>query len=285
MGAEIIIKVIEELKSSFTVKELCSLLGIPRSTYYRWKKREETAKDEIELAIILVCQKHKLRYGYRRVTAAVRKMFKRNINHKRVLRIMRKNSLLSKARKKKQVFLSGKEHVVSPNLIQRDFKATQPNQKWYTDISYLPFGNQTLYFSSIIDGFNNEIISYKVSTNQDISLALDLLEDACKKRNPDGTILHSDQGSIYTSKRFQLAAKEKGIVTSMSRKGNCHDNAAIESFHSQLKTEGFYSQNVVSTTNDIVLEIVDNYIHYYNHERIQEKLNYLSPVEYRQQVS
>jgi putative transposase len=199
---------------------------------------------------------------------------------------MRVNQLLSKSRKKKkQVFPSGHEHVVAPNLIQRHFRADKPNQKWFTDVSYLPFGNQMLYFSSIIDGFNNEVISFRISTKQDIHLALGTLEDACKKWNPKGTILHSDQGGIYTSKRFQLAAKEKAIITSMSRKGNCHDNASIESFHSQLKTEGFYSQNISSTSNEIVLEIVRDYIHYYNHKRIQEKLGYLSPVEYRQQTA
>jgi transposase InsO family protein len=110
------------------------------------------------------------------------------------------------------------------------------------------------------------------------------LEDACQKRDVSGIILHSDQGGVYTFKEFQRRAKEKGILTSMSRKGNCHDNALIESFHSQLKVEGFYSQSCLKTTNSIVLEMVKDYIHYYNHERIQENLNYLSPLDYRKQV-
>lgn len=285
MGPEVIIQLVAELRSSFSVKELCSLLGVPRSTFYRWAKKNCQNYDEVEQAIIQLCQKHKRRYGYRRVTAAIRKMFQRNINHKRVLRIMRKYKLLSLARKKKQVFHSGKESVVCPNLIQRDFQASAPNQKWFTDVTYLPFGEKMLYLSSILDGYNNEIISYRISTKPDLSLALATLEDACKKCNPKGTILHSDQGGIYTSRRFQEAAKEKGIVTSMSRKGNCLDNASIESFHSQLKVEGFYTQNLKHTSNSIVLEIVQDYIDYYNHERIQEKLGYLSPVEYRRQTA
>jgi transposase InsO family protein len=141
-----------------------------------------------------------------------------------------------------------------------------------------------LYFSSVQDGFNKEIISYRVSTKQHLALVLETLEDACRKRNTSGTILHSDQGGVYTSKKFQRKAKEKGILTSMSRKGNCHDNALIESFHSQLKVEGFYSQSCQQTTNSIVLEMIDDYIHYYHHERIHENLSYLSPIDYGRQV-
>jgi putative transposase len=279
------VEVINELRSSITVKELCFILGIPRSTYYRWNQKDWRDKDAVEKAIIALCKKHKSRYGYRRITAAVRRQLNQKINHKRVLRIMRQNNLLSKVRRKKKVYLSGQESIIAENLIQRDFRATRPNQKWFTDVSYLPFGDQMLYFSSIIDGFNNEVISYKVSTRQDITLALETLEEACRHRDVQGVILHSDQGGIYTSKKFQMCAKEKGIITSMSRKGNCHDNAAIESFHSQFKSEAFYAQEIKNIPNGIVLEIVEEYIHYYNNERIQGKLNYLSPVEYRRQVS
>lgn len=285
MGPGVAVAVINDLRRSFTVKELCFLLGIPRSTYYRWRRKDWRAKGEIEQAIIRLCEKHKYRYGYRRVTAALRKLMNVAINHKRVLRIMRENNVLSRVRKKRKVYLTGQESVIADNMIQRDFKATRPNQKWFTDISYLPFGEEMLYFSSIIDAYNNEVISYKVSTKQDISLALETLEEACRNRDVRGTILHSDQGTIYTSKRYQQFAKEKGIITSMSRKGNCHDNAAIESFHSHFKSEAFYAQEIKNIPNGIVLEIVEEYIHYYNNERIQGKLNYLSPVEYRRQVS
>lgn len=228
-------QVIEILRSSFLVKELCSLLEVPRSTYYRWKQQSEKGPNPIEQAIVELCRKHKYRYGYRRVTASIRKQLGQCINHKRVLRIMKANGVLSKARKKRKAFYTGQESIVAENLIQRIFQADRPNQKWYTDISYLPFGGEMLYFSSIQDSFNNEIISYRVSTKQDLSLALETLEEACQKRKVEGTILHSDQGSIYTSRRFQREAKEKGIITSMSRKG--YDNALIESFHSQLKVE------------------------------------------------
>lgn len=277
-------KAIEELQAIFTVVDLCSLLGVARSTYYRWKKKDWDSKDEIEQRIIDLCTRHKFRYGYRRITATLSKQLPQKVNHKKVLRIMKKHKVLSKVRKKKKVFLTGSDPVIAENLIQRNFKAIQPNQKWFTDISYIPFGNQMLYFSSIIDAFNNEVISHNVSTKQDLSLALTTLEEACARKNVSQTILHTDQGGLYTSKHFQRVANEKGIITSMSRKGNCHDNAAIESFHSHLKSEVFYSQNIKHTSNETVLEIINDYIHYYNYERIQEKLKYLSPIEYREQV-
>ncbi|OTX05430.1 hypothetical protein BK712_17565 [Bacillus thuringiensis serovar seoulensis] len=146
------------------------------------------------------------------------------------------------------------------------------------------FGKKNLYFSSIIDGFNNEIISYKISETQDASLVLDTLKEALRKRNVIDTILHSDQGKVYTSKQFQTYAKEKGIITSMSRTGNCHDNTLIESFHSHLKSEGFYAQNIKQLNNFSIIQTVDDYIYYYNNGRIQRKIANMSLIAYRKRV-
>jgi transposase InsO family protein len=136
-----------------------------------------------------------------------------------------------------------------------------------------------------MDLYNNEIVAYKISTKQDINLVLDTLKEAIELRKPVGLMLHSDQGSVYTSYAFQNLAKEKGITTSMSRKGNCHDNAVIESFHSSLKSEGFKAQSRASMTNFKVVQTVNQYMYRYNHIRIQAKLNYLSPLEYRGQAA
>jgi transposase InsO family protein len=198
---------------------------------------------------------------------------------------MKEESLLSRVRPKKKVFGRGHNPIVCPNVIQRNFKATALNQKWFTDVTYLLFGERTLYLSTIMDAFNREIISYVISETPNIRLAIETLEQAVKGRDLSGVILHSDQGSIYTSKEFQIYAKEKGIITSMSRKGNCHDNAVMESFFSHLKSEAFYSQRVTKVSNTTVREIVLEYIHYYNHERIQGNLNNLSPIEYKEQVA
>ncbi|MEW4132170.1 IS3 family transposase [Bacillus thuringiensis] len=283
-GKEEIMKMIKEWQSIFTIAELCSIFNISRATYYRWKKQEKTVTNHEEKTVIEICQHHKYRYGYRRVTACLRAQFNIVMNHKKVLRIMRKYNVLSRVRKKKKIFVLGHEPVVAKNRIQRRFKATKPNEKWFTDITYLMFGNKTLYFSSIIDGFNNEIVSYKIGETQDVSLVLDTLKEALRKRNVIDTILHSDQGKVYTSKQFQTYAKEKGIITSMSRTGNCHDNALIESFHSHLKSEGFYAQNIKQSNNASIIQTVDEYIHYYNNERIQRKLANMSPIAYRKHV-
>jgi putative transposase len=136
-----------------------------------------------------------------------------------------------------------------------------------------------------MDLYNNEIIAYQISDRQDVQLVLKTLEMAVKERQPKQVLLHSDQGAVYTSYAFQHLAKEKGIITSMSRKGNCHDNAVIESFHSSLKAETFYSQEKQNLTNSIVKQMVQNYIYYYNQIRIQAKLNYLSPIEFRKQAA
>lgn len=283
MGSKIIVEVIEQLKNKYRVKELCFILGVTKSTYYRWKKRNTTL-DEVEQAVINLCKAHKYRLGYRKVRNRVSKILKRQINHKRILRLMRLHQLLCRPKRKKKVFLTGQDPIVAPNRIERDFKATRPNEKWFTDITYLNFGEETLYFSSILDMYNGEIISYKMSTRQDITLVLDTLEEACRERRVNNTVLHSDQGGVYTSKRFQQYVKEKGIIMSMSRRGNCHDNAAIESFHSVLKSEAFYAENIKNIPNSIVQQIVEEYICYYNNDRFQIKLNYLSPVEYWQQA-
>lgn len=165
--------------------------------------------------------------------------------------------------------------------MEQSFIADAPNHKWVTDITYLPFGEHMLYLSTIMDLYNNEVITYQVSDTQNTQLVLDTLEKACRKRNTAGTILHSDQGAQYTSHAFQVAAKEKGIITSMSRKGNCFDNAVIESFHSSLKSEEFYTLERVRLTNAIVLQKVEDYMYYYNYIRPFQKLNCHSPIEYR----
>lgn len=198
---------------------------------------------------------------------------------------MREYQILSKVRRKKKVYVGGAEPVVCPNILQRNFMTTAPNQKWFTDITYLTFGEKTLYLSTIMDAFNREIISWVVGESPTVHLAIKTLRQALEGKEIQGLILHSDQGGTYTSKEFQMYAKENGIITSMSRKGNCHDNAMMESFFSHFKCEAFYSQEIKTISNTTVREIVLEYMHYYNHVRIQGKLNNLSPVEYGKQVA
>lgn len=203
------------------------------------------------------------------------------INRNTVQKIMQKFHIQCRVKPKRQSFIAGESKNVVANLLEQNFLADRPNEKWVTDITYLPYGEKMLYLSTIMDLYNNEIIAYRISDKQDLSLVIDTLEDACRGRETYGVILHSDQGSQYTSYKFQEKAKEKGITTSMSRKGNCFDNAVIESFHSSLKSEEFSTQQREHLTNSIVLEKVETYMYYYNYIRPFKKLNCHTPVEFR----
>ncbi|EJV44004.1 putative transposase [Bacillus toyonensis] len=283
LNPETVVTLWNDFKTKIALKELCNVLELPRSTFYRWLQRTEDLRNDIEEKIKDVCLRHKLRYGYRRVTAVLRKMGL-CINHKKVLRIMNKYHILSKVRRKKKKYINGTEPVVAPHRLERQFEASAPNEKWFTDVTYLLFGERTLYLSTIMDAFNREIISYVISESQTLALAMKTLKQAMRGRKVKDVLLHSNQGSIYTAKEFQAYAKEKGIITSMSRRGNCHDNAVMESFFGHLKSEAFYSQKITKVSNTTVRKIVLEYIHYYNCVRIQGKLNHLSPKEFREQM-
>jgi transposase InsO family protein len=264
---------------------MLELLEIPKSSYYRWKSK---SNDEFEIKLIErireISNSHKRRYGYRRVTAALNSDYQIRVNHKRVRRIMAENNLQAKIRRKKFIVNKPEAVVKKTDLIKRQFKAKGPNQKWYTDVSTITNGESKLYLSVIVDGFNNEIISSVTSMSPDLLLAFDTVNQALKRRKVKEVILHSDQGGLYTSPKFQEFVKEKNIIQSMSQVGVCYDNVLVESFFSHLKTEAIYSQDF-NATNEQIIEIVEEYIYYYNNERIQLKLNKLPPAKFREQFA
>ena len=215
----------ERFKTKLTVKELCNVLELP-STFYRWLQRTEDLKEDIEEKVKDICLRHRFRYGYRRVTATLRKwdcvsIIKSITNHET-------KSYSFKSTSKEKKYINGAEPMVAPHRLERQFDASRPNEKWFTDVTYLLFGERTLYLSTIMDAFNREIISCVISESQTLTLAMKTLKQAMRGRKVKGVLLHSDQGSIYTAKEFQAYAKENGIITSMSRKGNCHDNAVMK---------------------------------------------------------
>jgi len=278
---EVFVEVVETYKEKYTITAMCECFGVPNSTYYRWKKNSLNDLPPLHLLVIDICKRHSYRVGHRNVRGILKNDHKIKVNRKTVQKIMQKYNIQCQVKVKRKVYIAGESKCIVPNLLKQNFKADHPNQKWVTDITYLPYGEKMLYLSTIMDLYNNEIIAYKVSDNQDANLVLDTLKAACKGRETHEVILHSDQGSQYTSYAFQKLAKEKGIITSMSRKGNCFDNAVIESFHSSLKSEEFNTHYRVNLTNSIVLEKVESYMYYYNYIRPFTKLNYHSPVEYR----
>ena len=284
MVPEVVVKLIENLKENYSITLVCKLLDVPRSTYYRWRKAN-WRMTSLEELVLELCKLHKYRIGHRTVTGLLRNKKQIKVNRKTIQAIMQKYQLQCQVKKKRKVKVAGESQIVVPNRLKQDFHADYPNQKWVTDITYLTFGESMLYLSTIMDLYNNEIVAYTVMDRQDTTLVLDTLRRACEVRDAKGVILHSDQGSVYTSYAFQNLAEKNDIITSMSRKGNCFDNAVIESFHSTIKSEEFYTQKRVRLTNSIVLEKIDNFMHYYNHMRPFAKLGYLSPIEYREEAA
>lgn len=280
------IQVVEELSGSYKVMEILAVLDVPKSTFYRWKKRyAEKRRNQLEEQIIELCRKTHFHYGHRKIRALLKRIYGVEVNRKTVQKIMQKFHLQCQIKVKRQKYINGESNIIVENVLNRDFTATRPNEKWVTDITCLPYGSSMLYLSTILDLYNNEIIAYTIQDKQDVNFVLETLQEAWEKRRPKGVLLHSDQGSVYTSYAYQKSAKEKGITTSMSRKGNCHDNAVIESFHSSLKSEGFKDLKRSSVTNCRVIQLVNQYTCYYNETRIQAKLNYLAPIEYGSQVA
>ena len=270
------IQLVEELRKGMPVSEICSYLGVSRSSYYRWKSNvaTKTVKEKRDQQIGDLCKTHKFRYGYRKIAAIYPAACEKTEQ-----RIMQKNGWQCKVKVKKRK-RTGQPAYVADNLLARDFNASKPFEKLVTDITYLPFGQSMMYLSSILDVYNGEIVSQTIGFKQDTAFVLDTLNQLPDL--PEGCLLHSDQGSVYTSYAYQQAVKEKGITMSISRKGTPVDNSPIETFHSSLKSETFYLDQIYRTTNANMIRIVEDYINYYNNIRIQTKLNSQSPVQYRQ---
>lgn len=234
-----------------------------------------------EKAIISLCEKTNYRYGHRKIKHLLQRRYQISLHRNTVQRIMQKHHLQCRVKPKRKWKSQGQPIIVAPNLLQREFTAVLPNKKWVTDITYIQYGSSTLYLSTIMDLFNNQIVAYKLYTHQQTSLVTDTLKAALNSREtPKGVIVHCDQGSVYTSYAYQQLIKESRLVSSMSRRGNCWDNAVIESFHSNLKSEEFQYVKFNSMSINKVREKIDQYIKYYNEERIQEKLGYHTPIEF-----
>ena len=280
------IELVEALKKTYKITDILQVLEIPKSTFYRWRnKYTDWGPSQLEQRIINLCEETKYHYGHRKVKALLKQRFDVQVNRKTVQMIMQKFHLQCQIKVKRQKHINGESNIIVANILNRNFKANGPNEKWVTDITYLPYGSFMLYVSTIMDLYNNEIVAYTISSVQNTEFVLRTLKEAIEKRRPEKILLHSDQGSVYTSYAYQHFAKEKGITTSMSRKGNCHDNAVIESFHSSLKSEGFKDQRRSSITNSKVIDKVNQYMCYYNEKRIQAKLNYLAPINYGRQAA
>ena len=270
-----------ELRHKYDLELLLDCMNMARSSYYYYEKRNDL-KDkyqDIKKLIQDIYHHHKGRLGYRRITMLI-KQKGIVINHKTILRLMKVLGLKSLIRLKRYKSYKGEQGKIAPNILQRNFKAARPNEKWATDVTEFNVSGNKLYLSPIIDLFNGEIISYELSERPNFAQIVTMLKKSFKKL-PSQTdlILHSDQGWQYQMKQYQAILKEKGIKQSMSRKGNCLDNAVIENFFGILKSELFYLKKYKSI-NQLKNEIRE-YIDYYNNERIKLNLKGMSPIQYR----
>lgn len=260
-------------RKRYSITEMCQFFGVSRSGYYDYVKRLERPAHDAALAEIIRKQQERCNktYGYRRMWIWLKKVRKIHRNPKTILRIMKKYDLLSEIRRRRRWRQMSTQLHKYDNLLNREFHADQPNHKWVTDISYIRTRQGVLYLSIIRDLFDNSIIAYKTGTTQSVNLVLDTIRLAMQKEKKvaEELQLHSDQGSQYTSQAYFDLTKEYGITPSMSRRGNCYDNAMAENFFSILKTECIYRHH--PTTFDEARRLIDNYIYFYNNQRIQLK--------------
>ena len=272
-------RVIYRHKDKYSIAAMCRFFEVSRSGYYDFVKRMDSPARDLPLAEkIRECQAAcRKTYGYRRVHIWLERQ---GIHHnpKTILRVMRKYGLLSEVRRRRYVHYSQALHRYE-NLLNRDFHADRPNQKWATDISYIPTKQGFLYLSIIRDLYDLSIVSYKMSTIQNNKLVMDTVREALKNEKVAAELqLHSDQGFQYTSCEYYLLTRENGITPSMSRRGNPYDNAMAENFFSILKTE--CTRRTKYTTFDEAREDIEAYIYFYNNERIQTSTK-LTPLELR----
>jgi putative transposase len=259
---------------------------VSRSAYYAWTKRIDRPDPawERKQLVLEAYESSRKTYGYRRVQIWIEREYGIKINHKSVLRLMRKLNIRSIARKRNPYRLINNRYGVIhtyPNLLHQNFKTKGPNEKWGTDITYINTGKGFVYLAVIKDFFDGAILGYALSRNLSTRMVLQAVRSATSGFQPiQGVVLQSDQGSQFQSPAYRSLTSQFGIVPSMSRKGNCLDNAPTESFFSQLKEE--LLRHIKIKDFHEAVQVVADYIHFYNHDRIQLKTK-LTPLEFRRQ--
>lgn len=276
-------RVIYRHRKKYSITAMCHFFEVSRSGYYDFVKRIDLPAKDLPLAEkIRECQAAcRKTYGYRRVQIWLERQGIHR-DPKTVLRVMRKYGLLSEVRRRRYIYYSQALHRYD-NLLNRDFHADRPNQKWATDISYIPTKQGFLYLSIIRDLYDLSIVSYKMSTVQNNKLVMDTVRKALKSEKVAAELqLHSDQGFQYTSSEYYHFTQKHGITPSMSRRGNPYDNAMAENFFSILKTE--CTRRTKYSSFDDAREEIEAYIYFYNNERIQTSTK-LTPLELRRQFT
>lgn len=274
-------RVIERFRDKYPVVAMCHVFEVSRSGYYDWRRRiTKESKDQWLVDLIFKCQQESRQtYGIRRVRRWIKRQSGKNVNLKAILRIMRKLDLLAQIRRKRP-YTQYKQSVHKySNLLNRQFDQSTPNKFWATDITYIPTANGMLYMCAVIDLCGRYVLGYRIGNDMTASLVIDTIRDVLQQEKvTDGLALHSDQGSQYTSQAYFDLSKEYHFSPSMSTPGCPYDNAAMENFFGTLKTECLYRASF--RTKADVEQLVAEYVHFYNFERINLK-NGLTPLEIR----
>ena len=276
---------IEANRDSYSVTMMCEILSVSRSGLHDARGREPSLRTVDNTQIVKRIQraqlKHRGRYGRRRMTPEVSEILGRTINHKRIGRLMRENDLSSRKRRRFRVVTTDSKHAhpVAPNVLERDFAARAPNQKWLADLTYVPTDEGWLYVALVLDLFARKIVGWAMSQTMPQELTLAALRVALGWREPDsGLVHHSDRGSQYAAHDYRAVLKARGITVSMSRKGDCWDNAPMESANGTVKVECVNDEHF--KTRAEAERVIVEYIGYYNTERRHSALGYVSPAEF-----
>ena len=275
-------------KAFHTVRALCAILGVTRQGYYAWAAREPSqrvlAEQQLREDVARVFDQSRGTYGSPRVHAELRREGT-HTSKRRVERAMRELDLAARRRRRfVRTTLADGAHPVAPNVLQRDFTASAPDQRWVTDITYVGTHQGWAYIAVILDLFSRTVVGWALGDSLDTSLPLSALRDALKRRRPSrGLLHHSDRGCQYTSREYRDELAQRGIDASMSRKGNCWDNAVAESFFATLKAELVERQDWSSRAE--LRSAVFDYIEvFYNRRRLHSALDYMTPAEVEQQL-
>ncbi|WNS73662.1 IS3 family transposase [Bacillus sp. DTU_2020_1000418_1_SI_GHA_SEK_038] len=277
---------IQELheKENLSISLLCEIAEIARSAYYKWLNRTPSSRELLNEEIIkemkILHEKVDSTFGYRQMTLHMNRKFQEKLNHKRIYRLMKVVGLRSVIRIKKKQYKRTTPQHVAENILNREFTAEKPNEKWVTDVTELKYGlSKKAYLSAIRDLYDGSIVSYVLGHSNNNQLVFKTLDQATVLLDGEHPLIHSDRGFQYTSKGFKRKIDAVKMTQSMSRVGRCIDNGPMESFWGTLKCEKYYLHKY-KTFEELSLAI-DDYIHFYNHDRYQKRLNGLSPMEYR----
>lgn len=271
-------------EGSFSVQLLCDIAGIPRSSYYKWLNRKPGAREmenrHLMDVMISIYEKVDGIFGYRQLGLHMRRQAGKPINDKRVLRLMRVKGIQSVIRRKKKKYPRSTPQHVAENLLSRQFYAEKPNEKWVTDVTEFKYGRDyKAYLSAVLDLHDNTIISAVFGRSNNNSLVFETVQEAIQVAQGSTPLLHSDRGFQYTSSYFKKLLEAGKVTHSMSGVGRCIDNSPMESFWGTLKCERYYLRKY--NTFEELKHDIEDYITFYNNERLQAKLNGLSPLEFR----